>query len=66
MHVIENAMIVGHSSGDNEVYVVSNMNTGAHHTIFNPEGIAMEIGQEGTLTFKNSPVSQIVSFDPFA
>ena len=65
MQVILNAMIVCHSSGDNEVYVVNNMNTGANHTVFNTHGIALELGQEGTMTFKESTDSHIISFQPF-
>ena len=64
MQVIVNAMIVGRSSGDNEVVVVNNMNTGAHHTVFNPHGIAVELGQEGTLLYKESETSHIISFQP--
>ena len=64
MQVIVNAMIVGRSSGDNEVIVVSNQNTGAHHSVLNTEGFDFELGQEGTLTFKASTTNHIISFEP--
>ena len=44
MHVIENAVIVGHSCGDSDVYVFSNAQTGRQRTVQNPGGLVLELG----------------------
>ena len=64
MHVVENAVIVGHSSGESDIYVFSNTQTGRQRTVHNPSGLVLELGQEGTLTYKESPISQLISFEP--
>jgi hypothetical protein len=64
MHVIENAVIVGRSIGENDVYIINNMITGGNSTIHNLNGIALELGQEGTLTYKKDAVNNFISFEP--
>jgi hypothetical protein len=64
MHVIESAVVVGRSIGENDVYIINNMITGSNSTIHNPNGIALELGQEGTLTYKKDVVNNFISFEP--
>ena len=64
MHVIESAVVVGRSIGENDVYIINNPLTGGNSTIHNPNGVALELGQEGTLTYKKEAVNHFVSFEP--
>lgn len=64
MQVIENASIVGHSFGENNVIVFENAVSGETYSLKNPNGFDFEMGIEGKLIFVEEPVMQLVSFEP--
>jgi hypothetical protein len=64
MQVIENVSVLCRSLGENNVVVVRDENTGNELTLINTNGIEVELGVEGRITFKNEAVKQLVSFEP--
>ena len=61
MKVIENALVVGRSIGDNNVYVIQNENTGTTITLHSSNDMGLELGMEGAVIYNGQ---QIVSFEP--
>jgi hypothetical protein len=63
MQTIENATIIGRSRGENDLVIFFNEMNGQTITLQNPNGLNLEIGQEGTLEFDGLS-AQLFSFEP--
>jgi len=63
MQTIEIAAIIGRSRGENDIVIVSNEINGQIITLQNPNGLNLEIGEEGTVIFDGLS-SQLFSFEP--
>ena len=64
MLVIENAIIVCRSLGENNVVVVEDLNSGIEISLQNQKQIEVELGMEGRMIYKAGTVNQLVSFEP--
>jgi tRNA(Phe) wybutosine-synthesizing methylase Tyw3 len=64
MQEIENAIIVGHSTGERNIIIVKNEATGKIVKMENPKGLEIELGMEGFIMFTEEPVMQLISFEP--
>jgi hypothetical protein len=63
MQTIENATIIGRSRGENDLAIFFNEMNGQTITLQNPNGLNLEIGQEGTVEFDGLS-AQLFSFEP--
>jgi hypothetical protein len=63
MQEIENATIVCHSTGENNVIVVKDETTGKTISLLNHKGLELELGMEGRMLFREEPVKQLVNFE---
>ena len=64
MQVIENASVVCHSIGENNVIIVENELNGKQIVLHNPKGLELELGLEGKVLFVEEPIMELVSFEP--
>lgn len=64
MQEIENAIIVGHSTGERNIIIVKNEATGKIVTMENPKGLEIELGMEGFIMYTEEPLMQLISFEP--
>jgi RNase P/RNase MRP subunit p29 len=64
MKVIENAVVVGRSFGDNLVYTVMDELTGKTTTMLNHNNIdVIELGAEGMVSYETTNVVRMMSFE---
>ncbi len=62
MHVIENAVVVGRSTGEKNVVIVENEVLGLTMRLENIKEIEVELGMEGRVIY--NATSQLLSFEP--
>ena len=64
MNVIENASVVCRSAGEKNVCIIMDEVTGKTVRLENVAGVELELGMEGTVSYKAQPFAQILSFEP--
>ncbi|MDP4227578.1 MAG: hypothetical protein Q8907_15450 [Bacteroidota bacterium] len=65
MEVVDNAEVIGRTIGEKDVYLIHDLATGAICSYVNSDGLDIELGMEGKLTYKNVSENEIVSFEIF-
>jgi hypothetical protein len=63
MQIEVKAIVVGRSIGENDVYILENINTGKQVSLVS-NGTEIELGTEGEFMYSQGQVNKMINFEP--